>query len=57
MIMFASLLFSKGFHWLCQDRVEFIETTPNTHALTHCRIVAFMATLFFMDVQVQHPKP
>lgn len=41
-VMFVSLLFVKVWHWLCQDRVEFIETTPATSRLAHVRIVSFM---------------
>jgi hypothetical protein len=39
------LSFVKIFHWLVQDRVDFIETTPNVSRLQHLRIVAFMAFL------------
>ncbi len=39
------LTFVKVFHWLVQDRVDYMETTPATSRLQHLRIVAFMAVL------------
>ena len=39
------LSFVKIFHWLVQDRVDFVETTPNVSRLQHLRIVAFMGFL------------
>ena len=43
--MFIILSFVKIFHWLVQDRVDFIETTPNVTRLQHIRIVAFTLVL------------
>jgi hypothetical protein len=43
--MFVILSFVKIFHWLVQDRVDFIETTPNVSRLQHARIVAFTLVL------------
>ena len=43
--MFAILTFVKVFHWLVQDRVEYIETTPSISRLQHIRVVSFMLTL------------
>ena len=28
-VMFVTLLFVKIFHWLCSDRVEYVETSPS----------------------------
>jgi E3 ubiquitin-protein ligase synoviolin len=43
--MFTILTFLKVFHWLVQDRVEYIEVTPDISRLTHMRITSFMALL------------
>ena len=50
--MFTLLTFIKVFHWLVQDRVEFVETTPSVSAWAHIRIVAFMAWLLVRGRQV-----
>ena len=39
------LTFVKVFHWLVQDRVDYMETTPATSRLQHLRIVSFMGVL------------
>jgi E3 ubiquitin-protein ligase synoviolin len=44
-VMFVSLLFVKIFHWLCGDRVEYIETAPTVSRLTHIRVCTFMMVL------------
>ena len=43
--MFVILTFVKVFHWLVQDRVDYIETTPTISRLHHVRIVSFMNLL------------
>lgn len=43
--MFTILTFIKVYHWLLQDRVDYIETTPAVSRLHHVRIVAFMGVL------------
>ena len=43
--MFVILTFVKVFHWLVQDRVDYIETTPTVSRLHHMRIVSFMILL------------
>ncbi len=43
--MFVILTIVKIFHWLVQDRVDYIETTPQVSRLAHARIVAFMDVL------------
>ncbi|KAL4430055.1 hypothetical protein ABPG77_004425 [Micractinium sp. CCAP 211/92] len=48
--MFVILSFVKIFHWLVQDRVDFIETTPNVSRLQHFRIVTFTLVLLAIDV-------
>jgi E3 ubiquitin-protein ligase synoviolin len=47
-VMFVTLLFMKVWHWLCQDRVEFIETAPVTSRLSHVRIVSFMVRRLYL---------
>uniref|UniRef100_A0A8B9YSS3 E3 ubiquitin-protein ligase synoviolin-like TPR repeats domain-containing protein n=1 Tax=Bos mutus grunniens TaxID=30521 RepID=A0A8B9YSS3_BOSMU len=37
--LFTLLLFLKCFHWLAEDRVDFMERSPNISWLFHCRIV------------------
>ena len=44
--MFTSLTFVKVFHWLVQDRVDYIEVTPAVSRWQHARIVAFLAVLW-----------
>jgi E3 ubiquitin-protein ligase synoviolin len=39
--MFTVLTFIKVFHWLVQDRVDFIETTPSVSRMNHLRIISF----------------
>lgn len=54
--MFAVLTFVKVFHWLVQDRVEYIETTPSISRLQHIRVVSFMLTLLVSLVNlINHP--
>ncbi|KAI7844772.1 hypothetical protein COHA_001652 [Chlorella ohadii] len=52
--MFIILSFVKIFHWLVQDRVDFIETTPNVTRLQHIRIVAFTLVLLGIDIWFLH---
>ncbi|KAF5179948.1 Erad-associated e3 ubiquitin-protein ligase hrd1a, partial [Thalictrum thalictroides] len=47
--MVTALLLIKALHWLCQKRVEYIETTPSVPMLSHVRIVSFMAFLLVLD--------
>ncbi|ORX56169.1 hypothetical protein DM01DRAFT_1285575 [Hesseltinella vesiculosa] len=48
-VLFTTLLFLKIFHWLCQDRVEFMEQAP-AHRLTfHLRMLHLMSVLFIVD--------
>ncbi|EOA94756.1 E3 ubiquitin-protein ligase synoviolin-A [Anas platyrhynchos] len=37
--LFTLLLFLKCFHWLAEDRVDFMERSPNISWLFHFRIV------------------
>ncbi|XP_051203631.1 ERAD-associated E3 ubiquitin-protein ligase HRD1 isoform X2 [Lolium perenne] len=49
LVMVAALLLVKALHWLAHKRVEYIETTPSVPALSHARIVSFMAFLLVVD--------
>lgn len=44
-IMFGTLMFVKILHWLVQDRVDYVEVTPNVSSLQHMRLIALMSTL------------
>lgn len=37
--------FVQVFHWLVQDRVDYIEVTPSVSRLAHTRIVSFLVVL------------
>lgn len=52
--MFTILTFVKVLHWLVQDRVDYIETTPTVSRLSHARIVVFMGILL---VRLTSPFP
>ena len=49
-VLFVSLLFVKIFHWLCSDRVEYIETSPTVTRLSHIRVCTLMIVLLSLDV-------
>ena len=46
--MVTALLLIKALHWLVQNRVDFIKTTP-VLLLSHIRIVSFMGFLLILD--------
>ncbi|XP_073514677.1 E3 ubiquitin-protein ligase synoviolin isoform X3 [Phyllobates terribilis] len=48
--LFTLLLFLKCFHWLAEDRVDFMERSPNISWLFHFRILALMLMLGVLDV-------
>lgn len=37
--------FLQVFHWLVEDRVDYIEVTPSVSRLAHVRIVSFLLVL------------
>ncbi|KAF9610801.1 hypothetical protein IFM89_024933, partial [Coptis chinensis] len=47
--MVTALFFIKALHWMCQKRVEYIETTPSVPMLSHIRIISFMSFLLALD--------
>jgi E3 ubiquitin-protein ligase synoviolin len=55
--MFATLTFVKVFHWLVQDRVDYIETTPSVSVTQHVKIVSFMGLLLVSVTCLSAPIP
>jgi E3 ubiquitin-protein ligase synoviolin len=51
---FVLLAFVKMFHWMAQDRVDFIETTANTTRTQHMRLVSMIIWLGVVDVYLLH---
>ncbi|KAF9571936.1 E3 ubiquitin-protein ligase hrd1 [Mortierella alpina] len=49
-VMFTVLLFLKVFHWLCQDRVDSMEQSPEIPLAFHVRMVSMIAILVTLDV-------
>jgi len=48
-VMFTALFFAKIFHWLAQDRIDFLEQTPITSLFAHVRLCALMLWLWLID--------
>lgn len=48
--LFAILLFLKCFHWLAEDRVDFMERSPIINILFHVRIVSLLTVLASCDL-------
>jgi len=48
--LFTLLLFLKSFHWLAEDRVDFMERSPSISALFHIRVISLAALLAIIDV-------
>ncbi|KAI9268763.1 hypothetical protein BY458DRAFT_436799 [Sporodiniella umbellata] len=48
-IYLGTLSFLKIFHWLCQDRIEFMEQSPVLRTTFHARIVSLMSLLLTID--------
>lgn len=46
---FILLLFLKAFHWLAEDRVDFMERSPIISWLFHFRIISLMCVLSLLD--------
>ncbi|KAK9701552.1 E3 ubiquitin-protein ligase hrd1 [Basidiobolus ranarum] len=53
-VVFTSLLFIKIFHWLCQDRVDFMEQSPTISVLFHVRMSILMSILCIIDCFLVH---
>ncbi|KAG1429370.1 hypothetical protein G6F59_002897 [Rhizopus arrhizus] len=48
-VYFATLSFLKIFHWLCQDRIEFMEQAPVLRNSFHVRIASLLTLLLAID--------
>ncbi|KAK0565312.1 E3 ubiquitin-protein ligase hrd1 [Tilletia horrida] len=48
-IMFGTLLFLKVFHWLTEDRVDYMEQTPSVSYLFHARMLGMLGTMTVVD--------
>lgn len=48
--LFTLLLFLKCFHWLAEDRVDFMERSPNISWVFHFRVLSLMVLLGVLDV-------
>ncbi|KAM3716413.1 E3 ubiquitin-protein ligase synoviolin [Dirofilaria immitis] len=48
-MQFVFLLFIKLFHWLSEDRVDFMERSPIITILFHCRMMSLLAFLSALD--------
>ena len=51
---FVMLAFMKIFHWLAQDRVDFIETAPNVTVMQHLRLGSMVVLLMVADLFMLH---
>ncbi|TRY88708.1 hypothetical protein DNTS_006276 [Danionella cerebrum] len=47
--LFTLLLFLKCFHWLAEDRVDFMERSPNISWVFHFRVLSLMVLLGLLD--------
>uniref|UniRef100_A0A674NBA7 RING-type E3 ubiquitin transferase n=2 Tax=Takifugu rubripes TaxID=31033 RepID=A0A674NBA7_TAKRU len=47
--LFTLLLFLKCFHWLAEDRVDFMERSPNISWLFHFRVLSLLGMLGVLD--------
>uniref|UniRef100_A0A1A7XKE3 RING-type E3 ubiquitin transferase n=1 Tax=Iconisemion striatum TaxID=60296 RepID=A0A1A7XKE3_9TELE len=47
--LFTLLLFLKCFHWLAEDRVDFMERSPNISWVFHMRVLSLLGLLGVMD--------
>jgi hypothetical protein len=48
--LFTLLLFLKSFHWLAEDRVDFMERSPTISFLFHLRVISLAALLAIVDI-------
>ncbi|KAJ8984191.1 hypothetical protein NQ317_011100 [Molorchus minor] len=53
--LFTLLLFLKSFHWLAEDRVDYMERSPVISWLFHIRVLSLLLLLGSMDLHfIQH---
>ncbi|XP_008486816.1 E3 ubiquitin-protein ligase synoviolin B-like, partial [Diaphorina citri] len=48
--LFTLLLFLKAFHWLTEDRVDFMERSPMISYIFHIRIIVLLTVLGLLDL-------
>ena len=48
--LFMALLVSKIFHWLCKERIAYMESTQNTPVSKHVRLIVLKALLLSVDM-------
>ncbi|XP_067938410.1 E3 ubiquitin-protein ligase synoviolin B-like [Watersipora subatra] len=48
--LFTMLFFFKCFHWLAEDRVDYMERSPLLGCLFHMRILGLLASLALVDI-------
>ncbi|KAF7487945.1 E3 ubiquitin-protein ligase synoviolin [Sarcoptes scabiei] len=48
--LFTLLLFLKCFHWLTDDRVDYMERSPNISMFFHIRVVSLLILLGILDI-------
>merc|ERR1719414_137046 len=48
--LFTLLLFLKSFHWLAEDRVDYMERSPSISVLFHVRVVSLAMLLAVIDM-------
>ncbi|RWS11489.1 E3 ubiquitin-protein ligase synoviolin B-like protein [Dinothrombium tinctorium] len=48
--LFTLLLFLKCFHWLAEDRVDYMERSPNISLLFHVRVFSLLTLLGSLDI-------
>lgn len=51
-VFFTVLVFLKIFHWLTEDRIDYMEQSPNITGLFHLRMVSLMMILATVDFQL-----
>ncbi|XP_043255770.1 E3 ubiquitin-protein ligase synoviolin A isoform X1 [Colletes gigas] len=52
--LFTLLLFLKSFHWLAEDRVDYMERSPVITWLFHLRVANLLGLLFAINVTMIH---
>lgn len=50
--LFTVLLFLKSFHWLAEDRVDYMERSPVIGWIFHLRVAGLLASLGVLDYQL-----
>ncbi|RZF43216.1 hypothetical protein LSTR_LSTR009020 [Laodelphax striatellus] len=50
--LFTVLLFLKSFHWLAEDRVDYMERSPIIIRLFHLRVISLLAMLGALDLHL-----